>query len=96
MWSKNIFKEEGRFEARISECFDRFKVRKFRVFAGLSGHVFGGLNRIFNPIFRVQVVEKHCSSSLFVVGRLRTKREEKKFIFMAVWSLDGCLKTELT
>ena len=48
----------GRIEARIPAYFDRFKVRKFRFFAGQSGHVFTGI-RIFYFIFRVQVVEKH-------------------------------------
>ena len=40
MWSKNIFKEGGRFEARIPAYFERFVVRKIPpFFAGQSGRV---------------------------------------------------------
>ena len=53
MWSKNIFKEGGRFEARISAYFIGFKVRKVRFFAGQIGHVFAGLNCIFDSDFFV-------------------------------------------
>ena len=68
-WSKIIFKEEGRLEARIPAYFDRFKVWKFHFFAGQSGHVFAWFNSIFDSIFLSQVVEKHFQRRREIRGK---------------------------
>ena len=70
-WSKNIFKEEGRFRGKDSCVRNRFKVRKFPLFVGQCGHVFAGLNCIFDSIFRVQVVKKHLQRRREIRGKRR-------------------------
>ena len=70
---KNIFNEGGRLETRIPAYFDQFKVRKFPFFAGQSGRVFAGSNRISDSFFFVSRWSKNIFKEEEEEGRFETR-----------------------